>query len=70
MSVHNGWHLALYLIEEGRFAETLADYDRFVAPKIPGNSLLDLVDAAALLWRLNSRAPTSATVGGRSAGNG
>ena len=52
MSVHNGWHLALYLIEEGRFAETLADYDRFVAPKISGDSLLDLVDAAALLWRL------------------
>ena len=52
LSVHNGWHLALYLIEEGRFAEVLADYDRFVAPKIPGDSLLDLVDASALLWRL------------------
>jgi hypothetical protein len=50
--VHNGWHLALYLIEEGRYAEVLDDYDRFVAPKIPGDSLLDLVDAAALLWRL------------------
>src|SRR5580658_3448492 len=52
LSVHNGWHLALYLIEEGRFAETLADYDSYVAPKLPGDSLLDLVDAAALLWRL------------------
>jgi tetratricopeptide (TPR) repeat protein len=52
LSVHNGWHLALYLIEEGRFAEALADYDRFVAPKISGDSLLDLVDASALLWRL------------------
>jgi tetratricopeptide (TPR) repeat protein len=52
LSVHNGWHLALYLIEEERFAEVLADYDRFVAPKISGDSLLDLVDASALLWRL------------------
>jgi tetratricopeptide (TPR) repeat protein len=52
LSVHNGWHLALYLIEEGRFAEVLADYDRYVAPKIPGDALLDLVDASAVLWRL------------------
>lgn len=52
LSVHNGWHLALYLIEEGRFDETLADYDRFVAPKLAGDALLDLVDASALLWRL------------------
>jgi tetratricopeptide (TPR) repeat protein len=52
LSVHNGWHLALYLIEEGRFVEVLADYDRFVAPKIAADSLLDLVDASAVLWRL------------------
>src|SRR5450432_2997534 len=52
LAIHNGWHLALYLIEEGRFAEVLTDYDRFVAPKIPGDSLLDLVDASAVLWRL------------------
>jgi hypothetical protein len=52
LSVHNGWHLALYLIEEGRFDEVLADYDSFVAPRIAGDSLLDLVDASALLWRL------------------
>jgi tetratricopeptide (TPR) repeat protein len=52
LSVHNGWHLALYLIEEGRFEEVIADYDKFVEPKIPGDSLLDLVDASALLWRL------------------
>lgn len=52
LAVHNGWHLALYLIEEGRLAEALADYDRYVAPKIGDDSLLDLVDGAALLWRL------------------
>ena len=52
LSVHNGWHLALYLVEEGRFDEVLADYDGFVAPRLAGDSLLDLVDASALLWRL------------------
>jgi tetratricopeptide (TPR) repeat protein len=52
LSIHNGWHLGLYLIEEGRFDEVLADYDRFVAPKIAADSLLDLVDASAILWRL------------------
>ena len=34
MAGHNGWHLALYLIEQGRVDEALADYDRFVAPKL------------------------------------
>ncbi len=52
LAVHNGWHLALYLIEEGGLPEVLADYDRFIAPKLAADSLLDLVDAAALLWRL------------------
>lgn len=52
LSIHNGWHLALYLIEEGEFASVLADYDKYVAPKLKLDSLLDLVDASALLWRL------------------
>ncbi len=49
---HNGWHLAVYLIEEGRFDEVLADYDRFAAPNLAIDATLDRVDAAALLWRL------------------
>ncbi len=52
MAGHNGWHLALYLIEQGRVDEALADYDRFVAPKLADDMTLDRVDAAALLWRL------------------
>jgi tetratricopeptide (TPR) repeat protein len=52
MAGHNGWHLALYLIEQGRFNEALADFDRFVAPKLADDMTLDRVDAAALLWRL------------------
>lgn len=62
LSIHNGWHLALYLIEEGRFDEVLGDYDRFVAPRLVGDSLLDLVDASALLWRLEL---AGGTVGNR-----
>jgi tetratricopeptide (TPR) repeat protein len=52
MAGHNGWHLALYLIEQGRTAEVLADYDRFVAPKLADDMTLDRIDAASLLWRL------------------
>lgn len=62
LAVHNGWHLALYLIEERRLDEALADYDRFVAPRIPEDSLLDLVDASALLWRIEL---AGGDVGGR-----
>jgi tetratricopeptide (TPR) repeat protein len=62
LAIHNGWHLALYLIEEGRFEEVLRDYDRWVAPRLAGDSLLDLVDASALLWRLEL---AGADVGGR-----
>ena len=52
MAGHNGWHLALFLIEQGRFDEVLADYDRFSAPKLANDATLDRVDAAALLRRL------------------
>ncbi len=52
MAHHNGWHLALFLIEQGRFDEVLADYDRFTAPKLADDATLDRVDAASLLWRL------------------
>lgn len=51
-SVHNGWHLGLYMLEEGRFEEVLADYDRYVAPRLQKDSLIDLIDAAQLLWRI------------------
>ena len=52
MAHHNGWHLALFLIKQGRFDEVLADYDRFTAPKLVDDVTLDRVDAASLLWRL------------------
>src|SRR5580704_1460796 len=52
MAHHNGWHLALFLIEQGRFDEVLADYDRFTARKLADDATLDRIDAASLLWRL------------------
>jgi tetratricopeptide (TPR) repeat protein len=51
LAVHQWWHAALFLIELGRLDEVLALYDA----NIRGNQsalTLDLVDAAALLWRL------------------
>jgi tetratricopeptide (TPR) repeat protein len=51
LAVHNWWHEGLFLIELGRLDEVLALYDKNIrAPNPP--MILDLVDAAALLWRL------------------
>jgi tetratricopeptide (TPR) repeat protein len=52
MAGHNGWHLALFLIGQGQLREVLADYDRFVAPRLANDITLDRIDAASLLWRL------------------
>lgn len=51
LAVHQWWHLALYLIERGRLEEVLDIHDRHVRGT-PSAALLDLVDGAALLWRL------------------
>ncbi len=51
-AIHNWWHRALYHLELGEIDEALALYD---APIRAGRSTewLDVVDAAALLWRLS-----------------
>lgn len=51
LAVHQWWHLALYLIEHNRIDDVLAIYDDGIRGSRSG-ALLDLVDAAALLWRL------------------
>jgi tetratricopeptide (TPR) repeat protein len=51
LAVHQWWHLALYLIERGRLDEALALYDAEIR-KTGSGAILDIVDAAALLWRL------------------
>lgn len=54
MAVHNWWHLALFQLELGRQEEVLALYDGRIRA---GRSelMLDLVDASAMLWRLQLR---------------
>jgi len=50
-SVHNWWHLALYYLDRGEIAKVLALYDgpiRSARSKVA----LDMLDAAAMLWRL------------------
>jgi tetratricopeptide (TPR) repeat protein len=51
-AVHNWWHLGLYLLELGQVNDALALYDQRIRA---GHSAewLDIVDAAALLWRLS-----------------
>jgi tetratricopeptide (TPR) repeat protein len=51
LAVHNRWHAALFLIELGQLDEALALYDAHIRAT-PSEMTLDLVDAAALLWRL------------------
>ncbi|WP_349742517.1 tetratricopeptide repeat protein [Roseateles cavernae] len=51
LGVHNWWHLALYHLAEGDHDEVLALYDGPING--PHSTIvLELVDASALLWRL------------------
>jgi hypothetical protein len=59
--VHNAWHGALCHLELGQTDAVLALYDGTVR-KTPSAVVLDLVDASALLWRLQL---TGVDVGGR-----
>jgi tetratricopeptide (TPR) repeat protein len=49
---HNWWHLALYYLDLGEIDEVLALFDGPIFGARSGLAL-DLVDAAALLWRLH-----------------
>lgn len=61
LAVHNWWHLALYHLERGETARVLELFDGPIFGD--GRTLaLDLVDASALLWRLEL---TGADVGDR-----
>ncbi len=51
-AVHNWWHLGLYLLELGRVDDALALYhERIRAAR--STEWLNVIDAAALLWRLS-----------------
>jgi len=51
---HNWWHLALYYLDLGEHAKVLELYDTRIRP---GRSqvILEMIDATAMLWRLNLR---------------
>ena len=51
-AVHNAWHLALYHVDREDHGSALAVYDRLIRPG-RRSILLNLCDAAALLWRLH-----------------
>jgi tetratricopeptide (TPR) repeat protein len=48
---HNYWHLALFYLDQERYAEALSLYDTRIHAT-PPDPALQLVDATALLWRL------------------
>lgn len=49
--VHLAWHLALFEFDAGATADALSTYDALIAPHLDGAGG-GLVDASALLWRL------------------
>jgi tetratricopeptide (TPR) repeat protein len=51
-TVHNWWHLALFMLETGDIDEALAIYDGEVHHDESAGVPLELLDASALLWRL------------------
>jgi hypothetical protein len=53
-AVHNWWHLALYHLELGQVDEVLKLVDGPIL-NAPQEQILDLVDASAMLWRLQLR---------------
>ncbi len=51
---HNWWHLALYYLDRCDYARALELYDNQINPEPTGMSL-QMLDASALLWRLQLR---------------
>jgi hypothetical protein len=52
LNVHNSWHYALYQLQGGDTDGALATYDRMIHHDGSQDAALELLDAAALLWRL------------------
>lgn len=52
LTVHNWWHYALYALESGDTARVLAIYDSALHHDRSAGAAMELLDAAALLWRL------------------
>lgn len=54
LAFHNWWHLALFHLDAGNVAQVLELYDRRVRPG-PSQVPLEMIDGAAMLWRLQLR---------------
>ncbi len=52
LNVHNSWHYALYLLQGGDTGGALAVYDRTLHHEGSEDVALELLDASALLWRM------------------
>jgi tetratricopeptide (TPR) repeat protein len=61
LAVHNWWHLALFHLGLGETGEVLKLFDGPIFGE-PSNRAFDMLDAAAMLWRLDMR---GVDVGGR-----
>ncbi|PAU48870.1 tetratricopeptide repeat protein [Streptomyces albireticuli] len=53
LRVHNWWHYALYQLETGRTDRALEIYDAALHHEGSAGLAMELLDAAALLWRLH-----------------
>jgi len=56
--VHLAWHLALFQLDADAATDALSTYDDLIAPRLDGTHN-GLVDASALLWRLELRGTRS-----------
>src|SRR6185295_18709503 len=54
LAFHNWWHLALFHLDAGNGAQVLDIYDRRIRA-VQSQVPLEMIDAAALLWRLEVR---------------
>lgn len=53
LACHNYWHWALYHIERGNYEEAVSIYEKAIRPRFAtSGAMLDIVDAASLLYRL------------------
>lgn len=52
VATHCAWHLALFHAASGAATAALDLYDHAIAPRTDAPELADLIDASALLWRL------------------
>jgi tetratricopeptide (TPR) repeat protein len=52
LSVHNWWHRALFLLEAGDIPGALGIYDAWLHNEQSAGASMELLDAAALLWRM------------------